>query len=145
MLLLRFLGGGEYGTNPGSIDRHGFFGEDMFAGIDRCFDVRGAKTGWRSENDDVHAAVDDLLISVETVKAFRGFNLHFLLSILSETGEGALDLLFEGIAHGSQRDIFVRREGLSSRAGAASAATDQTDAQGFTGRLGEGGTARDKR
>jgi len=53
ILLLGDLGGGEHTTDAGAVHGERFFRENMFARVDRCFQMDGPDAGRRGEDDDI--------------------------------------------------------------------------------------------
>jgi len=134
--LFGFRSRGHEAPDAGGIGGDGFFGENIFALLDRFLELHGTKTGRRSQDDYIGQS-DGLFIGVETDKLAIGRHVHFFLMDSAEIIEAAFEFIFEGIRHGHELDGAFRFEGLVGGAGAASAATDQGKLEGV-GPRGEG-------
>ena len=85
----------------------------------------------RAKQDDVDAALDQLLISVEAHEAVIGGDVDLRpdLLVILQVGQALLEPILEGVGHGDQADIGIGGERLAGRAGAPVAAADQPDPQ----------------
>src|SRR2546427_4388727 len=92
VFLFCFFGCGQHGTNTGSIHRKRLFSEHVLASVDGCLDVRGAKAGRSGQHDEVHAALDHLLVSVQAGKAMIWLDLYLVGDLLLEAREPMLEL-----------------------------------------------------
>ena len=137
ILLFGLLGCGENAADTSGICGHRFLAENVFSRRDRSFKMGRPKTGRRGEDDDVHPAVDDLFVCVETDETFFGGDGDFFSMAGAKIFQAALQAILEGIAHGDERDVVIGAEGLAGCAGAASAAADEADAEGVRVSFGE--------
>src|SRR5262249_23538089 len=65
VLFLGGLCGFEDGTDSRGIGRHRLFAKDVFARVHGGFEVDRPEAGWRGEQNDVHPALDHLLVCVQ--------------------------------------------------------------------------------
>ena len=92
------------------------------------------ETGRRRQNHDVHTAVDHFLIRIEPDEAVVGIDFNSVLHFTLECPQAAFQLVVKHVGHRRQDDVFVRVKRLIRSASAASATTNETDAQGLAGR-----------
>ena len=128
-----FFDGGVGEVVAEGVDGHGFFTENVFAGIDSGLEVNGAEAGRGGEKDDVDTGGDEFLVGVETDEAFVGVDGDAVGEFLREGVDGAVDLRGENIGDGDEFGVVVRAEGLGGSAGATATAADETDFEGFLG------------
>jgi hypothetical protein len=131
-LLLRLLYGSHGHVVADGIDGHGFLTEDMLPGIHCGLEMHGAEAGRAGEQNDIDAAVEELLIGVDTDKLFIRLHIHAVGEFLGEAGDAAVDLLHIDICHGDDLAIVFRAEGLGGSASAATTTADEADAECFT-------------
>ena len=144
LLLIGHFGHFEHLAHAGAVHGDGLFHEHVFASVDGGFEMIRAEAGRRGEDDEV-AGVDDLLVAFDAV-VNAVIHLHALGVFVADVGEGAFGFLFEGIAHGVEHEVGVRRgERLIRRARATAAGANEADfdfvAAGGPGGLGDGESA----
>ena len=100
----------------------------MLAGLDDGAKVHRTEPRRRGEYNEIHPAVDQLLVRVQPDKLVR--HVHFFLMPLLEAVHGALDPVRKHVGHGGQLDIVIGRERLIGRAGATPTAADQPHPDG---------------
>src|SRR5262249_20819869 len=130
-LLPGFLVGCEHPADAGPVDCDRFLGEELLAGLDDRLDVQGPEAGWGRQRHEV-AAVDHLLVGIEPDEAAVIGDVELLLTmrIVPDTLAAVLEVVFEDVAHGVERDVGAGARGLADvlgRAGAAPTAADQPD------------------
>ena len=115
--------------HAGGIDGDRLLGEDVLARLDRRAEVDRAEMRRRAEQYHVHAAAEQLPVSVESDEAMIGLDGDFgrdLLGLLQDL-QTVLQPVFEGVGHGDELDVRIGGERLGGRTGAAVAAADQAD------------------
>ena len=144
ILLFGFDGCGQKLADAGGIGRHGFFGEDVLAGLHRVFKVNRAETRRRGNDDHVDTGVDHLLVGVEACKNGIIRHLDTVWRGPFEAGNRTFGVVHERIGDGDDLD----RAGLGGNrlrgcAGAPAPATNQPDFDRITAggvcRLGDEG------
>ena len=95
----------------------------------------------RREEHDVGFG-DDFVVGVEADEAMLFWDIDFLINVLlGKRFEAALEAVGEDVTHGDKLDVRIGVQCVRGCAGAASATTDETDAERFAGRdlrAGEG-------
>jgi len=97
-----FLGLGrglEDGTDARRVGGHGFFAEDMLAGLDGGFEVLRTESRRGCQQDHVHAAVDHFLVGVQARKAMIGIDMD----AIAEVWLGGFALLGAGFCFNALR------------------------------------------
>ena len=116
----------------------------MLARVNRGLDVQRTEAGRGRENHHVHAAIDDLLIRIETDELALLGDVD-LARLILENGfqrlETRINFVAKRLAHRPQHHVAVRGQRLIGRAGAASTAADETDLQ-LVARVGRARQAR---
>ena len=116
--------------HAGRVGGHGFLGKDMLAGIDGRLDMLRAESGRGGEQHDIHAAIDNLLIGINTHEhAFLYGVTDFAGVIFLDALEPRLGFILKGFADGVEFDVGIRRERLVDGAGTAAATPDPADLQ----------------
>ena len=151
---LRQFGRCEHRANPDRVDRDGLLHEHVLARLDGGLEVHGTKMRRGRQDDQVHAAVDDFLVRVETGEARLGRDLHFvrmlpglggapiLLAVLLDRAQAGVDAVLEQIAQRDDLDIGRGIDAVSHGPHPAAAAADQADAD-LVGARGVEPTAHD--
>src|SRR5262245_23231135 len=86
--------------------------------------------GWRGcQQHHVDAAVDDLLVGIETEKTRPGSNPDPVRKLLANVVETSVELVLEDVPQGREFHAAVRPQGFDGGAGSPSPATDQADFQ----------------
>src|SRR6185436_15621168 len=136
ILLLRFLRRREEAAHACAVNGHRLLGEDVLALANSFFELHWAESGRRRE--DHHIALrDDFLVSIETheLAVVRYFNFGRMFP--AQFLQAALHPIFVDITDGDELDTFTRADRLIGGAGAAAAATDESDFQRVAGRSAE--------
>src|ERR1051326_3606777 len=141
---LGFFDSGEAAADAGGIRRHRFPAEDVLSRRDGGFQMKGAETGRRGENDNIDAAVDNFLVSVEADETFFGRDGDFLGMVGAKVFQAVLKAILESVAHCDQRDIFIGVESLAGRAGTAAAATNEANPKSVRVFFGEDFSRQDR-
>ena len=81
------------------------------------------------QNHDVHPAVDDLLIRIQSDEAVVRINFDTVAAFAFERGEALLQLVLKHVRHRGESHVFVGMERLVGSAGAASAAANEPNTQ----------------
>jgi hypothetical protein len=120
LLLGQLIGLHEH-AEAGGVGAAGLFHEDVLAGLDRRFEMRGAEPGRRGQNGIVHTGHGQrLLIGIETAEALVLGHLEGLGRLLGR--------FREYVRHSDDFGICADRLGsvveIPARAAAASADTD---------------------
>ena len=91
IFLLGELRGFEHIAHAERVDGDRLFAKHMLAGFDAGAQMHGSKTRRRGENHNVDAAVDQLLIGVQSEKQVLRFDLHLRAVDLAELFEARVD------------------------------------------------------
>src|SRR5262249_31422145 len=133
ILLLRFLVRGQYLADAGAVHGDWLLGEDVLALLDRVLNVLRPEAGGRRQQDDVDAAVDDLLIGVEADEAAVVGQVDAVVAILhllaladvDKAIAAALEAVLEGVAQSVEDEVRRGVQAVIGRTAAAAAAADQ--------------------
>ena len=129
------------GADAGGVGGHGFFGEDVFAGLNGVFDVGRAEAGRGGEQHDIDAGVDELLVGIKADETAVGRDVDLIWrgSGFLDTGEAALEAVWERVGHGDEDGALVGGECLGGGAGSAAAAADEANFETVTASGVDGG------
>src|SRR6185295_1128395 len=125
LLFLGLLAELEDLADADRVDGAGLLDEAVLALLDRVREVDRAESGGRREEDEVHAAVDDLLIGVPTGE--HVVRADFVAVELAQGPLRALDAVGEHVAERGELDVGGGGEAVLGGAGAAAAAADEAD------------------
>ena len=117
--------------HAGCIDGDRLLREDVLSRHDRGLKMHWPEVRRRAQQDDVHAALQELLVRVKPHEAAVGgdSDLRPRLLVLFQMAQALLQPILEGVGHGDELDAGIGGKCLSRRAGAAIAAADQPDPQ----------------
>ena len=87
------------------------------------------KSGRGGEDHDIHAAIEHLLIGVQSDKLPLVIDIDFTLTAFADISQGTVQSVAEDLAHGPQLHVAVGVQGLCRGTGAPAAATDEADLQ----------------
>ena len=82
------------------------------SGIDSGLEMQRAEAGRAGEQDDIDAAVDELLVGVDADEFLVRLHIDTVGELLREAGEAAVDLLHVHIRHGDDLAIVLSTESL---------------------------------
>ena len=131
-LLLRLLRRRDHAAKTGHVGRHRLLAEDVLAGVHRLLEMIGAESGGRREDDDVDAAVEDVVDRVEADELPAGIDHDPVLVLLLESVEAPAKPIGVHVAHRPEEDAGIGADRLARRPGAAAAAPDQPDLESLT-------------
>ncbi len=123
----------ENPLNASRVGRKGFFHEHVHALRNRILQMRGTKGRVRGQQDDIAGAqaVDRVSVSIEAEKAPVRRHVHERTILRAEGVMGAVELALDEVGHcGEFRRPARGLERIGHGAGAASAATDERQADG---------------
>jgi len=135
VLRCRFLAEFEHSARGRRIGGERLLHEDMEPLLDRVGEVGPTKRQRRREDRDVTRTetIHRLLVGVETDELPALRNVHLIGVSALETPVAVVEPIFEDIGHGNEleRAASPDRQRVVGCAGAASAATDQSDVDGI--------------
>ena len=108
LLLPGFLDRGQRRANPGRVSGDGFLAENVFAGGHGGPQMLRTEAGRCGQKHHIHAAVDHLLISVESDEAVVGINLDLVANFAVEGPQAVFQLVLEDVRHRRQDNVVVR-------------------------------------
>lgn len=117
------FGGFDEFTNAGAVNGDGFLDEGVFSLRDGVFEVGGAESGRRAEEDEV-GGFDGFLVGVEAVEDAFGGDVYAVWKLFFECFGGLVGVVLESIGDGDELGAGAI-EGLGGGTGSASAASDE--------------------
>src|SRR6185436_1363019 len=103
--------------------------ENMLSGVYGRFQMHRTKSGRRCEQDDIHTAVNELLVSIQPDKLCVRGDFDFVRMLGFQIAQTRLQWLRESVRHCGKNDIVVSFQRLISSAGTTTSAADETDLQ----------------
>ncbi len=134
-------------AKTGGVGATGLLHEDVLAGGYRGGVMLGAEAGRRGQQDEIDAALDGLLISVQAHEDPVGGNIDLFGKFPLQIIQATFGPIFEGVGQGHHLDLLaqdlLRGQAVRRRAGAAPAAADQGNLQNVAScRVGAAGDAQ---
>ena len=126
LLLARFLHRLQHGAHAGAVHSNRLLAKDMLAGFDTSLQMSRAKSGRGGKQHHVHAALNHLLIRVESHEAMFRIDLNSIFGLLLQDSQAAFQAVFERIGHRRQDDVLISRQRLRSGASSPATATHQS-------------------
>ncbi len=102
---LGLLGGGHDAPHPGNVHAHGFFTKDVFPGSYRGLEVPRPESGRSGQQHDIHAAGQQLLISIQAKEGAAFIHGDTIAELLLQAAQAGGDGLGKDIGHGKQFDV----------------------------------------
>ena len=101
----------------------------MFVGLHGRLEMERTKSGRGGEDHDIHAAIEHLLIGVQSDKLPLVIDIDFALATFADISQRTVQPIAEYLAHGPELHVAVGRERLRRSSRAAAAAADEADLQ----------------
>ena len=136
VLRLRQLLGGHDLAHARRVGRARLLAEDVLVGVHRRRQVLRPEARGRGQQDDVHAAVDHLVVGIEPEE--RVVDLHARAQLLAapQPRRRSFDDGFFDVGDGRQLVVGVRGQRLGGRSGPPAAAADDANLDGVRDGLG---------
>ncbi len=131
LLLAGLFHGFQHGAHSRRIGRHRFLTKDVLACGNCGFQVLRTKAGRCGQKDHVHAAVDHLLVGIQSHEALVRGHLDLARDRRLQLAQAALQTIIKSVPHGGQDNVWIGLQGLVGRSGATSAASNEADLQRF--------------
>ena len=145
LLLRGDLGGRDDRPHAHRVDGHGLLAEDVLAGLDGLLHVQRAEPRRLAQQDEVHAARQELLAGVKAAEAAVVGDLDLLAQGLEALAE-RIDAVLEEVGQCPHDDARRRLDAARQVGHAAPAAAHQADLDRVgTGGVGAGGRSGSQR